>query len=70
MLSWMKRCERFELERKKNHTEAPTVLGIDEKHLNNDMRGILVNVETGKLLDILEKNDRESMINGIKKCKL
>lgn len=59
-------CERFEAERRNSYTEAPTVLGIDEKHLNNDMRGILVNVETGKLLDILEKNDRESMINGIK----
>ena len=35
----------FEEERKKKPIKAPKVLGIDEKHIANRMRGTLVDVE-------------------------
>lgn len=54
-------------ERRLNPLPAPRVLGIDEKHLQNDMRGTLVNVENGELLDLLENNKPETMKRAIQK---
>lgn len=47
------------------HPVAPRVLGIDEKHIVKSARGVLVNIETGKLLNILPNNKRETMMHGI-----
>ena len=52
--------------RRLNPLPAPRVLGIDEKHLQNDMRGTLVNVENGELLDLLENNKPETMKRAIR----
>ena len=41
---------------------APKVLGIDEAHLNNAMRGVIVDVEERGLIEILPKRDKKSVI--------
>lgn len=64
-----KEIERIELERAKNPIVAPTVLGIDEKHIVHDMRGTLVDVENGNLLDILEGNSQKEFRAAIMKLK-
>lgn len=61
--------KKYDADRQANPIEAPRVLGIDEKHITNIMRGTLVNVESGQLLDMLENNSREMMIDGIKRLK-
>ncbi len=58
--------ELYEEHRRQNPPQAPTVLGIDEKHITHKMRGTLVDVESGVLLDMLENNKAETMKNGIK----
>lgn len=35
---------------------APRVLGIDEKHISNSMRGVFLDVETGEILEMTEDN--------------
>ena len=55
----------YDEERRLNPLRAPRVLGIDEKHLQHDMRGTLVNVESGELLDLLENNKPETMKKAI-----
>lgn len=57
--------EKFDNERKNNPLLAPRVLGIDEKHINNIMRGTLVDVDEGVLLDMLEDNKKQTMKNAI-----
>lgn len=42
--------------REKDGIEAPRVLGIDEKHIQHKMRGILSDIETGTPLDFPEDN--------------
>lgn len=49
-----------------NPLPAPRVLGIDEKHINSKMRGTLVDVETGRLLNMLEDNRPATMQGAIK----
>lgn len=61
--------ERIESERAKNPLVAPTVLGIDEKHIVHDMRGTLVDIENGNLLDILEGNSQKEFRDAIMKLK-
>lgn len=57
--------EKFEDERKNDPLLAPRVLGIDEKHINNIMRGTLVDVDEGILLDMMEDNKAQTMKNAI-----
>ena len=57
--------DKLDANRLKNPLPAPRVLGIDEKHIVNLMRGTLVNVETGELLDMLEDNRHPTMENAI-----
>lgn len=56
---------KYDLERDANPPTAPRVLGIDEKHITHEMRGTLVDIETGQLLDMLEDNKRDTMIGAI-----
>lgn len=52
-----------------NPLPAPRVLGIDEKHITHKMRGTLVDVETGRLLNMLEDNRSTTMQEGIMQLK-
>ena len=61
--------DRLDAERIKNPLPAPRVLGIDEKHINRVMRGTLVNVTTGRLLNMLEDNKAGTMQEAIKQLK-
>lgn len=61
--------EKYEAKRKANPPKAPRVLGIDEKHLRKEARGVLVDIESGKLLDMLVDNKKDTMIAGIKGLK-
>lgn len=61
--------DRFDDERLQSPIEAPHVLGIDEKHLGHKMRGTLVDVRRGKLLDMLEDNEQKTMENAIRQLK-
>ena len=45
---------------------APTVLGIDEKHIENKMRAIFVDIENGSLLEMTEDNKARTVTNLIK----
>lgn len=40
---------------------APRVLGIDEKHIKNDMRGVFVDIENGVLLEMTKDNKQETI---------
>ena len=61
--------DKYEKKREENPPMAPRVLGIDEKHLGNLMRGTLVDVERGTLLDLLPDNRKRTMIEAIKALK-
>jgi transposase len=56
-----------ELEENRGPIIAPEVLGIDEKHIVNEMRGVFVDIKTGKLLEMTERNKREDVIGTIEK---
>lgn len=56
----------FDSERKKNPVEAPSVLGIDEKHNAHKAMGVLVDAFNNRLLEMTVKNDKASMIKAIK----
>lgn len=56
---------KYDAERAANPLTAPRVLGIDEKHIVHKMRGTLVDVETGRLLNMLEDNSATTMQNAI-----
>lgn len=64
-----KEIERIEQERLENPIVAPTVLGIDEKHIVHAMRGTLVDVENSKLLDMLPGNSQVEFKEAITKLK-
>ena len=55
-----------ELERS-YHPTAPRVLGIDEKHIVRKSRGVLVDIEKRKLIEMMPDNKRETMIQAITK---
>ena len=61
--------EKFEAQRIANPLLAPRVLGIDEKHITHKMRGTLVDVESGRLLNMLESNNAQTMQNAIQQLK-
>ena len=61
--------DRFEELRRENPLDAPEVLGIDEKHIQHVMRGTLVDVKNGALLDMMENNQKETMIAAIQRLK-
>lgn len=61
--------DRYDRMRIDDPIPAPRVLGIDEKHINHIMRGTLVDVESGNLLDMLEDNDETTMTAAIKRLK-
>jgi len=61
--------QRYEEMRAENPLVAPRVLGIDEKHIVHEMRGTLVDVETGNLLDVTESNDERTMARAVQKLK-
>lgn len=48
---------------------APRVLGIDEAHLNYKMRGVLVNIENNRLIEITEDNSKPSIKKAIQSMK-
>ena len=50
---------------KKHKVKAPRVLGIDEKHIVHNARGVFVNIENGKLLEMTESNDVDTVIKTI-----
>ena len=52
-----------EMEENRGPVVAPRVLGIDEKHIVHAMRGVFVDVEKGRLLEMTE-NNREADIVG------
>jgi transposase len=56
---------KYDSMRAANPPDAPRVLGIDEKHLSSIMRGTLVDIEDGALLDILPDNKALTMQEGI-----
>lgn len=62
-------AEKYDAERLANPLPAPRVLGIDEKHITKKMRGTLVNVETGRLLNMLENNKEKTMREAIMQLK-
>ena len=61
--------EKFDKERIRHPLEAPRALGIDEKHINHEMRGTLVDLDNRVLLDMFENNKKPTMIEGIKRLK-
>ncbi len=56
---------KYDLDREDNPLLAPRVLGIDEKHIVHSMRGTLVDIESGQLLDLLEDNKKDTMVGAI-----
>ena len=61
----IKEIEKHDEHRKNHPLPAPRVLGIDEKHILDKSRGTLVDVDTGRLLNMLENNNAETMQNAI-----
>ena len=59
--------DRMESEHLVGERTAPRVLGIDEKHIQHEMRGTLVDVESGRLLDMLPDNAEKTMTDAIKR---
>lgn len=47
------------------HPTAPRVLGIDEKHIVRNQRGVLVDIENRKLIDLLPDKKRHTIIEAI-----
>lgn len=54
-----------ELEAARGPITAPRVLGIDEKHIVHAMRGMFVDIETGRLLEMTEENKANDIISTI-----
>ena len=57
-------CKIFDKDRV---VKAPKVLGIDEVHIGNKMRGVLIDVEKGELLEITEDNHVPTITAAIQK---
>lgn len=53
------------LEAKRGPVVAPRVLGIDEKHIVNNMRAVFVDGESGCLLEMCEDNKRDTILHTI-----
>lgn len=57
--------DAYDAMRAENPLPAPRVLGIDEKHFGDIKHGVLVDVETGRLLDLLPNNSEAAMKKSI-----
>ena len=55
-----------ELEEARGPIVAPRVLGIDEKHIVNAARGVFVDVETGRFLEMTPDNKGDTVEKTIK----
>lgn len=53
--------EYVEEQERQRVLHAPTVLGIDEAHLSKSMRGVLVDVENARIIEMLETRSKESV---------
>lgn len=58
-----------ELEKQREEIIAPRILGIDEKHIVNALRGVFVDIETGTLLEMTPGNKRSDIIETIQGMK-
>ena len=56
-----------QLEAKRGPIVAPEVLGIDEKHIVHAMRGIFVDIKTGRLLEMTENNKEADIVGTIER---
>lgn len=54
-----------ELEAQRGPIVAPRVLGIDEKHIVNNMRAVFVDGESGCLLEMCADNKRDTILHTI-----
>ena len=54
-----------ELETQRGPIIAPEVLGIDEKHIVHEMRGIFVDIKSGRLLEMTRSNKRADIMGTI-----
>lgn len=54
-----------ELEANRGPVVAPRVLGIDEKHIVHAMRGVFVDIESGRLLEMTEANKESDIVDTI-----
>ena len=54
-----------ELEARRDKIVAPRILGIDEKHIVHDARGVFVDIEMGRLLEMTASNKKADIINAI-----
>lgn len=54
-----------ELETARGPIVAPRVLGIDEKHIVHAMRGVFVDIESGRLLEMTEANKASDIMGTI-----
>ena len=56
-----------QLEANRGPIVAPEVLGIDEKHIVHAMRGIFVDIKTGRLLEMTENNKEADIVGTIER---
>lgn len=54
-----------ELEAKRGPIIAPEVLGIDEKHIEHTARGVFVDIQTGRLLEMTPDNKEKDILGTI-----
>ena len=47
--------------------KSPNILGIDEVHLNKQMRAVFTDIEGLKVLDLLKDRNKQTIINFLKK---
>lgn len=53
--------EYVEEQERQRVLHAPTVLGIDEAHLSKNMRGVIVDVENSRIIEMLESRRKDSI---------
>lgn len=51
-----------ELQNKERIYKTPKVLGIDEAHLNKNMRGVFTDIDNGFILEILPKRSKQAVV--------
>lgn len=49
--------------------ETPSILGIDEAHLNKKMRLVLTNIEARKIIDLVSDRNKKTVISTFEKLK-
>ncbi len=58
-----------ELENARGEIIAPRILGIDEKHIAHAARGVFVDIENGRLLEMTENNKKATVLSTIENMK-